>query len=282
MTAAAQRPQIAVAGNPDTATLIAVSALAYVLAVALHEHVGHGMACLAMGSYPKELGAFYVDCDSDRLSSLGMRIVALAGPAMSLLTGVAAFLVLRRIPPASSLPYYFTWLLGGVGLMSAAGYPLFSGVSGLGDLGTTRDGAFFGATPEIFWRIALTVAGVVAYTMVARYLCRTIAPCVGAVAGGQMAIARRATMISYFTGAVVYLAIGAFNPMGWTIIVMSVLPSSMGGTSGLLWMWPIYRRRAATQADGQGLYFSRNWTWIGVSALVVLAYAIMFGPTWRP
>jgi hypothetical protein len=89
-------------------------------------------------------------------------------------------------------------------------------------------------------------------------------------------------MISYFTGAVVYLAIGAFNPMGWTIIAMSVLPSSMGGTSGLLWMWPIYRRRAATQADGQGLYFSRNWTWIGVSALVVLAYAIMFGPTWRP
>jgi hypothetical protein len=268
--------------NPDTLTLVAISALAYVLEVALHEHGGHATACLLMGSHPKELGAFYVDCDSDALTSPGMRIVALAGPAASLLTGVVAMLVLRRIPPGSSLPYYFTWLLGGIGLMSAAGYPLFSGVSGLGDLGTTRDGAFFGATPEIFWRVALTVAGVIAYTLVVGYLCREITPCVGGIAGGQLAIARRATMISYFTGAVVYLAIGAFNPMGWTIIVISVLPSSMGGTSGLLWMWGIYRRRAATQADGQGIYFPRDWAWIGVSVVVVLAYAIVFGPTWRP
>ena len=92
--------------SPDTLTLVAISALAYVLAVALHEHGGHATACLLMGSHPKELGAFYVDCDDNGLSSVGMRIVALAGPVASLLTGVLALLVLRikRKRPGSTVP----------------------------------------------------------------------------------------------------------------------------------------------------------------------------------
>jgi hypothetical protein len=266
---------------PDTPTLVSVSALAYVLAVAIHEHGGHAVACVLMGSHPKELGAFYVECDSGALTGFGMRVVALAGPVASLLTGVIAFLAVRRIPPGASLPYYFTWLLGAIGLMSAAGYPLFSGVSGLGDLGTTRDGAFFGATPEVAWRIGLTLAGFAAYSAVARYMCRTIAPCAGRIGGRAIAIVRRATLVSYLAGAAVYFAIGALNPMGWTILLMSVLPSSLGGTSALLWMWPIYRRRRPTLADGEGIRFARNPVGIGASVIVVLAYAVVFGPTWR-
>jgi hypothetical protein len=48
---------------PDKLTLIAVSAIAYILAVALHEHLGHATACVLLGSHPLELGAFYVNCD---------------------------------------------------------------------------------------------------------------------------------------------------------------------------------------------------------------------------
>lgn len=268
--------------RPDLPTLVSISALAYTLAVAIHEHGGHAAACVLLGSHPKELGAFYVDCDSGALTSLGMRIVALAGPAASLLTGLAAFGVLRRIPPHASRPYYFTWLLGALGLMFAAGYPLFSGVSGLGDLGTTRDGALYGAAPETLWRIALTLAGIVACGAAARVMCRTIAPQAGASGSESMAITRRATLISYLAGAIVYIAIGALNPMGWTILLVSVLPSSLGGTSPLLWMWPIYRRRTPARSEGTGLPLRRSPAWIGAGAAIVLCYAAVFGPTWRP
>lgn len=44
----------------DWLTLIAVSALAYLIAVALHEHLGHTAACIVLGSHPKKMGAFYV------------------------------------------------------------------------------------------------------------------------------------------------------------------------------------------------------------------------------
>lgn len=76
---------------PDLPTLVAVSALAYVAAVALHEHLGHAGACVLLGSHPKELGAFYVDCDPRGLGSGAVRAVALAGPCVSLLTGLVCF-----------------------------------------------------------------------------------------------------------------------------------------------------------------------------------------------
>jgi hypothetical protein len=271
---------------PDVVTLIAVSALAYVLAVGLHEHGGHATACVLLGGHAKELGAFYVDCDDAGMSSLSRRLVQLAGPLASLILGLASFGVLRRLSPTRPLAYYFTWLLGGLGLMSASGYPLFSGVSGLGDLGTTQDGALFGATPEWLWRGVLTAAGGVAYLWVVQHLCRSIAPLAGAAGSAQMTQVRRATTVSYVTGAVVYLAIGAFNPLGWSMILLSVLPSSLGGTSGLLWMWSLYRKtagkRTASIGVGLGLGFARDATWIALSALVVLAYAALFATSWRP
>ena len=39
--------------------------------------------------------------------------------------------------------------------MTAAGYLLFSGFTGLGDFGTSRDGALYLAQPEWLWRLAL-------------------------------------------------------------------------------------------------------------------------------
>ena len=62
---------------PDTISLIAVSCLAYIASVALHEHLGHAAACVLLGSHPPELGAFYISCDDARLADLAMRGVAL-------------------------------------------------------------------------------------------------------------------------------------------------------------------------------------------------------------
>jgi hypothetical protein len=265
----------------DRLTLIAISCLAYVVAVALHEHAGHSAACVALGSHVKEMGAFYVDCDDSGLSDLDLRMVALAGPLLSLLTGIVGLVIAQRVPRSFRSGYYFAWLLGSLGLMSAAGYPLFSGISGLGDLGVTRDGALYGVAPEWLWRIGLTAFGFVAYWMVLKLMWRTLAPRLSALDPVHIGTARRITMTSYFAGAVVYAVIGLLNPHGFEIIAVSVLPSSLGGTCGLLVMWRMVRRypMPASPAPGPGLSFPRSWTWIGIATAITLAYAAILGPT---
>jgi hypothetical protein len=265
---------------PDLLTLIAMSCLAYVLAVGLHEHGGHAVACVLLGSHPLELGAFYVNCDDHLLSSLGARLVAIAGPVASLITGLVSFAILVRLPLRASAAVYFTWLLGTLGLMEAAGYFFFSGVTGLGDLGTTQDGAFVGASPEWLWRLILTVVGVGAYACAIALALRRLGPHLAGDGFARFAVARRAALISYVAGAAVYLLMGAFNPYGWSIVLRSALPSSLGGTSGLFWMF-YYAPRART-ATGPGLYFGRQWGWVIAGVVAVAAYALIFARTLRP
>lgn len=264
---------------PDRLTLVAISALAYIVEVALHEHLGHAVSCIALGSRVLEFGAFYVNCDSALLSPAGARLVALAGPAVSLMTGIGAFALLGRIPVAYRAAWYLTWLTGALGLMTATGYPLFSGISGLGDFGTTPDGALSGATPEWLWRVALTVAGAVGYSVAVRYAVRVLDPHASGALDQRLRDARRVMLTSYLTGAVVYVTIGFLNPYGLVIVATSALAASMGGTSGLLWM---FRRMDRSRiVPPPGLAFARSWAWIAVSVVVVAAYAALLGPTIR-
>jgi hypothetical protein len=273
-------PDAAAPSLPDLPTLIGVSALAYVLATALHEHFGHAAACLALGSHPTELGAFYVECDDARLSAFAVRLVALAGPFVSLLTGLVCFGALRRLPHLAGAGFYFVWLLGAIGLMQAAGYLMFSGLSGQGDLGTTRDGALYGASPEWLWRGASLALGVLAYVRVMRSAVRAIAPRVNGSGAPRVRVARLTALASYLTGAAVSVTIGLFSPKGFIIVLLSAMAASLGGTAGLLFMMQWLNRQPPVQ--GPGLYFARSWGWIAAGAAATLFYAAIFGPTLRP
>lgn len=265
---------------PDRLTLIAISALAYVIGVALHEHLGHALACVVLGSHPTEMGAYYVNCDDARLSSFSIRLVELAGPFVSVLTGVVCLALLRRLPRLTGSGFYFLWLLGALGLMDAAGYALFSGASGQGDLGTTSDGALYGATPEWLWRVALFVFGAITYRWVMRIAVAAIEPRVGGTGDGRVRGARLTALTSYLTGGAVAVLIGLLNPQGVVIVILSSIASSLGGTIGLLFMMQWLKRQP--DVPGPGLYFARSWSWIVIAALVTVAYAAIFGPTLRP
>ncbi len=150
----------------DYLTVVALSLLAYTLTVLLHEHFGHALACLALGGRPVELGAFYVDCQYADMPDLSIRLVALAGPLVSLVTGAVGLLVVDRLPKAASHLRYWAWLFGTISLMTATGYLLFSGVTGLGDIGTSRSGALYLARPEWIWRGASIALGGAGYAAV--------------------------------------------------------------------------------------------------------------------
>ena len=267
---------------PDRPTLIAISTLAYIAAVGLHEHIGHTLACLMLGSHPTEVGAFYVNCSYTGMSDASIRLVALAGPLVSLLTGILSFLILHRQAPRASSAYYFIWLLGSIGFMSATGYLLFSGITGIGDFGTGRDGLFYQAAPEWLWRIGLTLVGVAGYYLLIKVAVRYILSTDSAAWAGRVSgtRARRLALTSYLTGAVVSVVIGLLNPHGLIIVVTSATASSLGATSGLLWMMQLLDRNRQVLAPG--LTFQRSWWWITSGVILTAKSMRSWGQQYAP
>jgi hypothetical protein len=271
---AATPPQI------DWLTLIAISALASVLSVFLHEHLGHTAACILLGSRPTEIGAFYSDCNYAGMSDTSIRLVALAGPVISLLTFGVCLLVMRRLPTHVLVATYVVWLLGSISGMAAAGYLLFSGLSGIGDFGLTRDGLFYRMTPEWLWRVVLTVAGVACYIGIVVIAVRAFDRRLGG-AGGAVRIryARHLALASYLTNVVLGITIGLLNPQGFAIGLIATAASS-GAPSGLLWMMQLLDRNK--QGATPWLTINRRWEWIVVAGIATVAYTLVFGPSVRP
>ena len=262
----------------DLFTVISISSLAYLLATFLHEMGGHGLSCLLQGAKLLELGAFYASCDYSGLSDLSIRVVAVAGPVISLLTGVICYLILPRLPERAFHWKYGLWLLGTLGLLIAAGYLLFSGVSGIGDFGFSRDGLLYQAAPEALWRVILAILGAGAYLLVVALAIRKMDR---HVIGGQgverVRQAQRLALTSYLTGGIVSVLIGFLNPLGIIIVLISAAAASLGGTSALLWMMQWLNRKAVSPAPY--LQLARSWSWIIAGIGFTLLYALVLGPS---
>ncbi len=264
----------------DYLTVIALSMLAYTLAVLLHEHFGHALACIILGGHPTELGAFYVDFQDANMPDLSIRLIALAGPIVSLITGAVGLLVLDRIPQGSSHMRYGAWLFGTISLMTATGYLLFSGFTGLGDFGTSRDGALYLVQPEWLWRAALTVLGGAGYALVIYFSLRRMDKLIGGEGTVRIAQAQKLALTSYLTGSLMSVLIGFLNPHGIVIVLMSAAASTFGGTSGLAWMMQMLNRNKVL--PDSPLQLKRNWSWVIVGFVVTMLYAVILGPTVRP
>ncbi len=263
--------------KPDFLTLIALSAFSFILATAIHEHLGHALACAVFGGHIKELGAFYVDCDYSSLSSIRNRLVAFAGPLVSLITGILGLNLLGRTQKTNATLKYFLWHFATVNLMTATGYLLFSGVAGIGDLGMDQSGMFYQAQPEWIYRLGLALLGFVSYLGIIRISLQKIDTFIGGEGTERVKRAQTLSITSYFAGGVVAILIGLLNPVGIFIVLASSVASSMGGTSGLAWMMQMLDRKKNT--GDQLLIIERSWTWIFISVIFLITYAVVLGPT---
>lgn len=277
MAAAPERDGASRGPGFDVLTVAAIAALAYVASTALHEHAGHALACQLLGGRVQALGAFYVQCDYRGLGSLAVRLVALAGPVMSLLLGVACAVVLPRLQ--TPLPRLFCWVLGSCGFMTAFGYLLFSGVAGIGDLGVGEEGVLHGVASPWLWRIAMAGVG---YWLYDRAVVWSITRLGDLLGGGPLRLVRvrRLALLCYLAGALVSVLIGLLNPEGLVIVLTSAVAASLGGTSGFA--WGPYRVRLAVDDPQPAQAIPRSWGWVLVGCVVVLAYAVVFGPTLVP
>ncbi len=75
------------------------------------------------------------------------------------------------------------------------------------------------------------------------------------------------------------IAIGLLNSVGLIIVLISSAASSLGGTSGFLWMMQLLDPKQTASANA--LAFQRKWGWIILGAVVTAVYASVLGPTVR-
>jgi hypothetical protein len=261
----------------DLVTVAALAAASFVAAISLHEHLGHAATCALTKCDLTKLGAFYVDYAPKSLTGSASWIVPAAGPVVSLVVGLIAFVSHRRLTLGPRMRF-FLWHFFTVNLMIAAGYCLFSGFSGRGDLGTGVDEALHNARPQALLQIGLIAIGAVGYFAVLKVSVAAFSAHAGGGGEERVKRAQRTSLTAFLAGVAVALIIGILNPEGASILLISAAMSSIGGTSGLGWMMMQFLDRKHVE-DAPPRPITRDPKTIAACAVVVVAYAAIFGPT---
>src|SRR5438132_8199704 len=94
----------------DRLTLVGIAIVAYALANILHEGLGHGGMCVAVGAQLKLLSAVGVECATEGRRLVGRYLVAAGGTLANLLAGATAWLLLRTQEGRLTSWRYFLWL----------------------------------------------------------------------------------------------------------------------------------------------------------------------------
>ena len=241
---------------PDLATVTSLALVAYAASNILHEGVGHGGACIALGGRPLVLSSIHFECGDDALSALARRGVAAAGTLVNFLAGGVALIALKAIAPARK-PHtaYVLWLFTTLNLLMGAGYFLFSGVGNIGDWAAVAAGT---VSPRI-WRPSMAVFGGALYFFFARRSATWLRRFVGSD-DLSTARSRRLTVPAY---------------VGPVLIAISAAAASFGGASGLLWLTRFLRDGAGTEAP---VRLDRSYGWIIAGCIVSLIFIAILGP----
>jgi hypothetical protein len=256
---------------PDILTVTAIALVAYAASNVLHEAVGHGGACVALGGKPNVLSSVHFDCGEDAISALAGRGVAAAGTIVNFIAGAIGLVALRATNPVRKPHFaYFLWLFTTLNLLMGAGYFLFSGVGNIGDWSDVASGT---VSPFI-WRPAMAALGGALYFLFARRSGQRL----GALVGSDdlsMRRSRRLSVPPYVAGGLLFCVSGLFNPVGPVLIAISAAAASFGGASGLLWLTQ-FTRGSARSAEPAEL--KRSYAWIVAGCAAAVIFLGILGP----
>ncbi len=227
------------------------------LTVLLHEGLGHGVLAWLRGDIPTQL-------TSNHLSTLHAdRWVDAGGPLVNLGVGVLSLLAAHALGTRANWRY-FCWLFAAHNLFAGAGYFMFSGAIGFGDWEEVIRGLPFQAG----WRTGMFILGLALYILVARLLAVAVRPfCV------ERSTYNTVGRLPYLAACLFSCAAGVFDPLGLKLFLVSTVPGSFGGSSGLLWLDSLMPRGAPEKP----LIVHRQIAWWIAAAGFGAAYIAIVG-----
>ncbi|HEX8240445.1 MAG TPA: hypothetical protein VF574_11965 [Allosphingosinicella sp.] len=237
-----------------------------------HEIGGHAAFCAAQGGRVTTIGAFYVQCGG--LSGWARVLMACAGVLVNSALACAAFAAWRhsRGDPARLA----LWLVRVSEGFVAAGYLLFSGATGFGDLAPGESGGLGPVASPMLLRGGEFVLGLAIYVLLVRKAIRTLAAMIGDGRDTQRA-RKTIAHVYYATAGFAAVVTGLMNPIGAMITIMSAAASSFGGLAGFISIG------FGTRPGGAAMEFhaGRSWPIFIIGAAVLLAFAALLGPSIR-
>lgn len=257
-------------------TLVSIAIVAYALANTIHEGLGHGGTCAAVGGRLQALSAIHAECDVEGRGLGADRLVTAAGTLANLLAGAAAWLLLRRQEARLTSWRYFLWLLMTLNLLQGTGYWLFSGVGNVGDWAHL----VAGLEPRWVYRGMLAILGGAGYWGAIGLGLRTLNPLLGD-GPDRLRRARTLCLIPYLAGGVLYVAAGLLNPVSPLLVLISAAAASFGGASALAWMTDLLQGPRYPPVHGVPLAIDRSFAWIAVAATTALVFVAILGPGLR-
>jgi hypothetical protein len=255
----------------DRMTLVAIAIVAYALANLIHEGLGHGATCVAVGGRLRALSAIHAECAAEGEGRSAL--VTAAGTLANFLAGATAWLLLRTQKGRLTSQRYFLWLFMTLNLLQGTGYWLFSGVANVGDW------AHLVADLEPHWlyRAILAILGGAGYWGAIVLGLRTLNPLVG---GGpdRLQRARTLSLVPYLAGGVLYVAAGAFNPVSPLLVLISAAAASFGGASALAWMTELLQKPEYPATSSLPLAIDRSLGWIALAGTTAVIFVAILGP----
>jgi hypothetical protein len=253
------------------ATIVSMAIISTGLAVLLHEGVGHGVVAWMRGAVPTQLTSNHLSTlRQDRWVDAGGTLVNLAAGAVALLVAQAAGLRAkspqrqRLVAGDPANRCYFCWLFAAHNLFPGAGYFMFSGITGFGDW----QEVIRGLPHQAAWRIGMTIFGLALYVLVARLLAVTIRPFCA-----QRSMYNTVGRLPYLAACFFMCAAGAFDPLGLNLFLVSTVPGSFGGSSGMLWLDSMMPR----EEPAQSLFVRRQPAWWICAGAFAIAFIATVG-----
>src|SRR5579872_4958699 len=258
---------------PDWLSVAAIAVVTHVLSVVIHEALGHGGSCIAVGCIPSLVTTTQFQGNEDSLPKLAVDAVSAGGSFANLVAAVIAILLLRRQRGPARTHWFFLWLLATVNLLAAAGYPLYSGLANIGDWANiVRD-----LKPAWLWHLILTAIGAASYWFATRWAMGRLGRRLW-TAGRRVPAAYRYTLVSYVTIAAVAILGGIFEPGGAFLVLISSAAASLGGASALAWGPQLLHDSHLGEPPEEPLQVPRDGRWIFAAALAALAFVAVLGP----
>jgi hypothetical protein len=253
--------------SADTWTIVAIAIVAYALGSIIHEGIGHGGACLITGGHPVALSTVHFDCDREG------RFVDAGGTLANFAAGLIFWIAARAVSRKARLRY-FLWLSMTINFLTAGGHFLFSGVGNIGDWAAV----IAGLQPAWLWRVGLVLFGIGSYMLFVAIAIREMRPFLGRADAGRPRRAKKLTLVPYFAGGILSCVAGMFNPVGLILVGISAAAASFGGTSGLAWMWQLFRGQRIPESSLQMAPLSRSWGWVIAGGVLGLLFIFALGP----
>jgi len=259
---------------PDLLTVAATGVIVYVLALTLHEVVGHLLPIVALGGRPALVATTDLRGDWGQLTATQLRWVAAGGSLVNLLTAILCSVRLRRREGLDGKRRYFLWLLMSVSAYMPGSYLVASPILGVGDWAVFVSGL----EPAWQWQALLVGLGLVICLIATRVSLAEMEPFLSATQPDRRDRANVLARLPYIAGGVVACAAAVPSPLGFNGAIFVAASATFGAT---WWMFCIpwfLRARVSSDRSLPPVAITRSRSWMVAAIFAAAGYIGILGP----